>query len=300
MKALFSLLFIAGAGVAGYLSEPSLRQGLTGMGPAAPAAPVKPEGNPRAAELAMVDLFNYTPEQLPKEVVLRKDTAVTDTTSGLKLTIPAGSRVKLVRLDAGMLVISPGAAASEGKVAVEDTDIREQLVDNPPAEVDPAAPAGSMASAAPAGEKPAAPPQDMMAKNDAPEAPAAETPAADPAMTPEGNAAPNPALKPEGDAAAPPADPAASTAFAPMAADDIVKAMQESIRGEQIKEFKFDQVSEWTPGEPETVDGKQFNTGTVTYKSQSFLGVKNFQAKAYVNGGKVARWIGVKTGMDLK
>ena len=300
MKVFVCLIVIAAAGVIGYMAEPSLRLGLTGVAPGTPPAKITAQADPRAEQISKIDLSFYTAEQYPKEVVLKKDTPVTDSASGSKLSVPAGAKVKLLRLnDEGMLVISPGMATVEGTVQIHDTDIREQLLDNPPAAVDPTKPAAPPTMAAT--EK--APPQDMMAKGDpagesaTPEtAKPAETAAADPSMK-EAEPGPNAALKPEAPATP---DPAAATSFAPMAADDIVKAMQESIQNAQIKEIKFDQVTEWTAGEPETVDGKQFNTGMVTYKGQTFLGVKNIQAKAFVNGGKVIRWIGAKSGMEIK
>jgi hypothetical protein len=307
MKVFVCLIVIAAAGVIGYMAEPSLRFGLTGVAPGTAPGKTTATADPRAEQISKIDLSYYTAEQYPKEVILKKDTPVTDSASGSKLSVPAGTKVKLLRLnDEGMLVISPGMATVEGAVQIHDTDIREQLLDNPPAPVDPTKPATPAAPPAMAATE-KAPPQDMMAKGDpagesaAPEsAPAppkpAETASADPSMK-EPDAGPNAALKPE---ATPAPDPAAATSFAPMAADDIVKAMQDSIQSAQIKEVKFEQVSEWTAGEPETVDGKQFNTGMITYKGQTFLGVKNIQAKAYVNGGKVIRWIGAKSGMEIK
>lgn len=304
MKAFVWIIVLAVAGVIGYMAEPSLRFGLTGIAPGTGTAKVTANADPRAERLSKIDLSFYSAEQYPKEVTLKKDTPVTDSASGSKLSVPAGAKVKLLRLnDDGMLVISPGMATVEGTVQIHDTDIREQLLDNPPAPVDPTKPATPGTPAVAATDKPAAPAPDMMAKADPagdsapPEAAAApekppEVAAADPSMK-----EPNAALAPEAPATP---DPAAATAFAAMPADDIVKAMQESIKSAQIKEFKFEQVSEWTAGGPETVEGKQFNTGMVTYKGQTFLGVKNIQAKAYVNGGKVIRWIMPKSGMEIK
>ena len=76
--------------------------------------------------------------------------------------------------------------------------------------------------------------------------------------------------------------------------------MQENIKGGLIKEFKFDQVSEWKAGATETVDGETFQTGTALYKAVTFLGEKTIEAKAFVKGGKVQRWIWPRSGMEIK
>lgn len=298
MKWFVNLLVIGGAGVFGYYAEPSLRLELTGLSPTAPP-PVAPQsGNSNEQLLARVELREYVAEQLPKEIVLKKDAQVTDSSSGLKMTIPSGSRVKFLRLGMGTLVIGTGAPNIEGEVEVHDTDMREQVLLNPPAKI-----ADGTVAAAPAAAKPA-PQMDAMAKNEPEEgttaAPAEGTEKpAEPAET--AAADPNMKADPAGDKPAEPAaDPAASTAFTAASADDIVKVMQESIQAGQIKEIKFDQVTEWAGSEPETLDGKQYNVGVVAYKGQTFLGVKTSRAKAYINGGKVVRWIGAKSGMDLK
>lgn len=76
--------------------------------------------------------------------------------------------------------------------------------------------------------------------------------------------------------------------------------MQESIRGGQIKEFRFDQVLGWKAGADETVDGEVFQTGTVSYKAETIFGVKTIQAKALIRDGKVQRWIWPKSGMEIR
>lgn len=294
MKWFVNLLVLAGAGVFGYYAEPSLRLELTGLSPK-PQAPVASEpDNSNEQLLARVELREYAPDQLPKEIVLKKDAQVTNSSSGLKMIIPSGSRVKFLRLGMGTLVIGTGDANIEGEVEVHDTDMREQVLLNPPAKLE----AGTVA-AAPGSAKPA-PQMDAMAQAE-PEGTGTPEPAegADKPAEPGETAAADPNMKadPAADKPEEAADPGTFTAAS---ADDIVKIMQESIQAGQIKEIKFDSVTEWAGSEPETLDGKQYNVGVVAYKGQTFLGVKTSRAKAYINGGKVIRWIGAKSGMDLK
>jgi hypothetical protein len=303
-----NLLVVSGAGVAGYFAEPSLRLELTGIAPSSKSAPLSPA-------LLKIDLAAVDPALLPKTVVLKQPAQVTDSSSGLKMAITAGSHVKLVRLENGLAVISPGAETIEGTIQPNDTDLREQLAAILPP---PAASAEIATGESPAtAEKPAATVAPGMVDPADPFAPIAADPAAAtpaPTATEPAAAAPAPAAvvdpnDPKADpffadanaGAATTAEPAAATAFTAMPADDIVKAMQESIKAEQIKEFKFDQVSEWTAGEPEKVGGKDFNTGLVSYQGKTFLGVKAIQAKAYIGGdGKVIRWIMPKSGKELQ
>lgn len=284
-----NLLVVSGAGVFGYFAEPSLRLELTGKSPTSPSVPPQP-GSPEEAVLSKVNLLGYAHEQLPKELTLKKDLQVTDSASGVTMTIPSGSRVKFARLEEGMVVVTPGAPTIEGKAEVQDTDIREQLLANPPPPIDPNAIAANPAN----GSAPSmGSTMGGAAPDDAPE------PAGDPegatAMKEDGDGS-NPALTPE----SPPEDAAATAEYSEISADEIVQIMQESLKSNQITEFKFEQVSEWTAGEPEEVDGKKFNTGNVVYKGQTFLGVKPIKAKAYINGGKVIRWVMPNSGTEIK
>jgi hypothetical protein len=77
--------------------------------------------------------------------------------------------------------------------------------------------------------------------------------------------------------------------------------MKASIQAGEIKEFTFDQVLEWLPGEgAETIDGQSFQTGIASYKAETVFGVKTIQAKALIQGGKVVRWLWPKSGMEIK
>ena len=77
--------------------------------------------------------------------------------------------------------------------------------------------------------------------------------------------------------------------------------MKASIQAGEIKEFSFDQVLEWQPGEgTETIDGQGYQTGLASYKAETVFGVKTIQAKALIQGGKVVRWLWPKSGMEIK
>ena len=94
--------------------------------------------------------------------------------------------------------------------------------------------------------------------------------------------------------------PTPTPAAGSLSAEDIVKLMQESIRSGQIKEFTFDQVIGWKAGEDEELDGEKYQTGLAAYKAETIFGVKNIQAKAMIQGGKVIRWIWPTSGLEIQ
>ena len=279
MKDLFNFLGIGVAGLLGYLLEPSLRFQLTGV-----QTPIEviektvvievpaPEPQPTSPK---IDLASLTPGQLPEKVLLKAEVKVADSASGVVMSIQAGNRVKPLRIEGENLVISPGAGPFVGKLPISDTDLLQQLAANPPPPV------------APAPEPPVA-----VAPEPAP-TPTGES--EEPSVTPEPTPAPEPAPAPEPNPApemTPPVAPAGNT--------DVVKAMQESVRAAQIKEFTFEQVLTWEAGAEESVDGETYQTGLASYKAETIFGVKTIQAKALLKGGKVLRWIWPKSGMEIK
>ena len=261
MKLFFNLFGVAAAGVLGYLTEPSLRLILTGTEPSAVEqgkyASVRlqmPDGAPQ------IDLATLTPEQLPQQILVLTDVTVSDPATGMEMIVKSGNRVKLVRIEGGNAVVSPGEGGFRGLVPVNKTDLFKQLaVSLPAAHAVPTPPPVAVVPT------PVTPP-----KADLPEP-----------------ATPEPPPVPE------PAPVEAGTT-------DVVKAMQDSVKAAQIKEFTFEQVLEWKAEADEAVDGETYQTGLASYKAETIFGVKMIQAKALLKGGKVQRWIWPKSGMEIK
>jgi hypothetical protein len=114
--------------------------------------------------------------------------------------------------------------------------------------------------------------------------------------TPEPAPEPTPAPEPE-----PTPEPTPEPEAAAAGSGDPVAIMKASIQAGEIKEFSFDQVLEWQPGEgTETIDGQGYQTGIASYKAETVFGVKTIQAKALIQGGKVVRWLWPKSGMEIK
>ena len=125
----------------------------------------------------------------------------------------------------------------------------------------------------------------------------------DPAPAPEPmpEPAPEPTPPPTPDPAPTPAIPdPVPLAGGAMGEADIVKTMQDSIKGGAVKEFKFEQVLAWKGGTEEVVDGTTYHTGEAAYKAETIFGVKTMQAKALIKDGKVAKWVWKTSGMEIK
>jgi hypothetical protein len=287
MKFLLYFFGMTGAGYLGYMAEPGLRLQLTGHAPAILGAPGSGSAVERMPNGGIkINLESLTPDQLPPQVLLKADAKVSDPAAGIEMIIKAGNRVKLVGIDSGNAVISPGEGPFRGTILIAETDLLQQLAANPPpTAVIPATPAGGDSEEPAAAPAPPPMPEPAPAPVPAPaEPPAAPEPAPAPAPAP---ATPEPT----------PATPAPAAAAGP---SDVVQVMQESIKAAQIKEFTFEQVLEWTAGPDETVDGETYQTGLASYKAETIFGVKTIQAKALIKGGKLQRWIWPKSGMEIK
>ncbi|MFN6018334.1 MAG: hypothetical protein ACK49N_12235 [Verrucomicrobiota bacterium] len=101
----------------------------------------------------------------------------------------------------------------------------------------------------------------------------------------------------------PPAEPtpiAAPTPTAPIGPVDPVKLMRETLQKKPIKEFSIGQVTTWSPGPEETIDGETFATGVISYEATTILGQKTMQAKALIKNGSIQKWTHAKSGIEIK
>jgi hypothetical protein len=275
MKFLFAIIGILGAGVLGYVLEPDMRFSLTGMEPVAPAPPTIVAPTIVPATPAAVPRYDYAslqPNQLPEKIVLTAQAFASAPGETDAVSLPAGTKVKPLRIEGSDVHFSVLGAA-HGKIAVDQTNLVETLIANPP-------PAPVAAPVEPT-----------------PVVVAEVTPPPTPVEVPMPEVVPPPVTTPD---PTPEPAPAPVTSASSMSPDDIVKVMQESIRSGQIKEFTFDQVIGWKATEEEAVDGQTYQTGLAAYKAETIFGVKNIQAKALIQNGKVTRWIWPTSGLEIE
>jgi len=255
------------------------------------AQPSEPKSEPAPAPgtdagSVAKQLEGLNTDRLPERVLLLEAVTVhdpsSDPASGTKMEIPAGQRIKVVRIDGTDVVVSP-APPFEGRIAVAKTDLIKQL--------------GAMPGPKPAPEPPPVAdrdPQPQPAPAPVPEPKPVPAPAPAPEPPPVAGNEPAPAPEP------PPAQPEPEPAKASPNLDAIVMVMKDSIRSGQIKEFTFDQVLGWKGVGEEEIEGETYDTGLVAYKAETIFGVKTIQAKALILDGKVAKWIWPKSGMEIK
>ncbi len=283
MKVFLYLLGVVGAGIIGYVAEPSLRYQLTGIHPGSsdPADPmivqVDEHGN---VTRFRIDIASLRPDQFPERVRLKKPLQVLDSATGATMRIEANSTVKPLRIENRQLVVGPGTGNFEGIVAVTDTDLLQQITGGPLPEKPPARDLPPVAMNDPMQGMMDSPGQDSGDLMDQMDDAGDQMPESDP--------------EPEEDADA---EPEEDGDTGPV---DVVETMQESIKSGQITTFTFDQVTDWKEQENETIDDREYQVGIATYQAETFLGVQAIQAKALIRGGKVQRWVMAQSGFEIK
>jgi hypothetical protein len=265
-----------------------------------------------AAAVVPAELVGLAPAQLPERVTLKAGVTVRDPAGDVEMRIPAGQRVKPLRVEGSDVVVSPGAGPFEGRLPAAETDLLEQLktrssqpAPQPPAVSALAPQPAPAAQPAPPPEPvvPPTPPPAVAAPQPAPVPPPAPVPQPAPVPPPTPVPVPVPAPPPAPATPAvvesPPAAPA-GVAGGALDAGGVVKAMQDSVRSGQIQEFKFEQVLGWKAEGNEEIDGQKYQIGMAAYKAETIFGIKTIQAKALISGGKVVKWIWPKSGMEIK
>lgn len=287
MKIALILCIIALAGVLGYLAEPSLRPIVTGRPADTEATKTSQEGDADVIVIKTPDINpnDYAPEQLPKTLKITYPTRFVMESSGLTVNMDVGTTVRLIRLEDNRVIVSPGDTNFKVPLPVSNTDLLDQLagiIPIPPSErKQPVAPPITIT------------PADTIASTDGE---TTELPGDDSEET-----VTEPVVDDTtDDAIAEKAPEKSEEHLPPPAKSDVVAIMKNSIMEGQLKEFTFEQVTDWTAGENETVDGLEFATGTVTYTTETLFGKKTIDAKAYISGKKVARWIWPKSGIELE
>jgi outer membrane biosynthesis protein TonB len=175
--------------------------------------------------------------------------------------------------------VAPAAEQAPSPAIIEQPQAAVSTPPTPQPTADPATP--------PSGDseepKPASEPPPMPEPKPEPASPAIPD---SPPITAAPEAAPAPAEEPAAPATA--------------GVEEIIKAMQASLKSGQIKEFTFEKVTDWQAQPAETLDGSSYQIGLASYKAETIFGEKTIQAKALIKGGKVQRWVYPKSGATIK
>lgn len=293
MKIPLIICIIVLAGALGYLLEPSFRSALADSPGKAPQEEPTDTGTDEVVMLEEppIDVSAYAPEQLPAVVKLKQPAQFKDKASGLTIAMPVGSTAKLIRVDGKTAVVTPGETGYKILIAISKTDLLDQL-----ATITPQAPGVAPETAPKTTPTPEWDPSAETPDTTTPEPAPIEAPPTEPAtIAPPATPEPAPYVEPN-----PAPAPAPTPTISSGSSSDVVAVMKNSIQSAEIKEFNFDQVTEWKPDAAETVEGQSFQTGIATYQAESPFGKKTIQAKAYIQNGKVVRWIWPTSGIQLK
>ncbi|MFK7911746.1 MAG: hypothetical protein AB8F34_14260 [Akkermansiaceae bacterium] len=255
----------------GYIIEPMFVSGVKKK-PATQAAN-KPEADdsedpsantpekPADEPTIQVDLSKITQADFPEKVALKVDYTVSDAESGATVKLPKGSMVKPVRLEGSQLVIQPSLIPIQSSISVDKTNFKELALPKMLERL-----------------------KNPVANNDP-----QPTPPADPDPTPP---APDPAPDPDPDPA-----PVAASKLDEAA---IVALLKKDVAAGKVTEFKADQVTAWKGGEDTEFDGSTYQTGRVTFKAETILGVQEHEAIALIEDGKVYKWMWAKTKLEMR
>ena len=107
---LFQILIVMGAAaVLGYVAEPKMRATITLSRPSSVLNSILPGVVPDpSGDAGTIDPTTLTEDQLPEKVTLKSDVKFADQSSGVTMSVAAGSRVKLVSVAGKNVIIRPG------------------------------------------------------------------------------------------------------------------------------------------------------------------------------------------------
>lgn len=210
-----------------------------------------------------VDLSKITNADFPEKVTLKVPYTIKDAASGITMTLKKGSKVKPLRLDGHRLAIQPIGFPVKGMINVDHTDFKKLAL-----------PLMLKRLQNPVVKKDPEPVPPTPEPTPAP----APTPAPEPAPTPE----PAPVVEKKLDEAA------------------IVALMKASVTAGKVTEFKAAQVTHWKAGDEMDFDGETYQTGRVTFKAETILGVQKHDAIALIEDGKIYKWMWAKTKLEMR
>ena len=120
------------------------------------------------------------------------------------------------------------------------------------------------------------------------------TPIPEPEPTPESEplVTPEPEPKPE-PASAPATDGKLNEAA-------IIALMKASVKSGKVTEFQASQVTAWKAGSQIEFGEVSYQTGIVTFKAETILGVQEHDALALIKNGAVDKWLWAKSKLEMR
>lgn len=244
---------------------------------------------------AELDLDQLVAADYPIKVTLNSPYSITDSANNSTIQLDPGAKVKPLRVEGDQLIFQPVGWPVEGKTALTNTNFIELAAALQLKRLATAQPENSEENSGDTDSSMAGDSEPTAEPGDATEtAPAAVE--ADSAVTqkePEAIADPEPMPTPPSE----PTEPVSTESLNEVA---VIALMKASVENEQVKEFKANQVISWNAGEPLEFDGKNYQTGKVTFKATSILGEQEHSAIALIENGIIVKWIWAKHKLEMR
>ncbi len=230
-----------------------------------------------------VDLTRFTKANFPELVTLKVPHKFVDAESGVTMNLKSGVKVKPLRFEAGLLVIQPVGYPIEGKIEVDHTDFIALAESKMKARVNADSENEGVREGVVENEKSSEDVPVVEAEEDTPEAVVGTFD------------------DPDDDVIEDLPENTAETNGSSTVGDDaIVKIIKASVAAKEVKEFDASQVVAWKVGKPFTLNGKTYQTGVVTFKAETLLGVQENDALALIENGAVVKWLWAKTKLKMR
>lgn len=225
-----------------------------------------------------VDWSKVIEADYPEKITLKVAYTLTDEASGVTMQLKEGSKVQPIRIQEDRIVFRPVGLPIEGETAISNTDFKQltvpRMLERLQNAVDDATKMADAQGAEPAG--------DGGMVDDSLQEPPVPDPVPEPIEP----------IEPRGNEA--------NEAAVVLDADAIVALMKSSVAKGQVSEFEATQVTSWKAGEAMDFDGKRYQTGWLTFKAETILGMQEHDAIALIENGVVVKWMWAKTKLEMR
>lgn len=243
----------------------------------------EPISNPEATHNALQETLSLiTQADFPEKVTINVDYTLKDEQSGVTMQLKAGTKVKPLRLEGNLLVFQPVGLPIEGKTEVTNTDFKTLAM---PMMLDRIR--NSAATEVAVEPEPIVMPEPVIE----PEPIVIPEPVIEPVIEP--IVMPEPVIEAE-------VTPTPPVVANTMDSASIVALLKASVTAGQVTEFEATQVVSWNGGEPLVLNGQTYQTGLVTFKAETILGMQEHDAIALIENGAVTKWMWAKTKLEMR
>ena len=274
MNNISKLLVVVVGVAAGYIATPHfIPEGGLQLGSQEDSA----QDDSSSGPAIQMDLSKVIAADFPKEINLKRNLTIKDTSSGVAIELKEGTAVKPIKLSGQSILIQPIDIPLKTQIPVDDTNFKALTLPNLLKRM---ANGGQVIQQGSPAEVAANAEVDAMGEPSAPVEPT-----------------PEPVVKTE-----PTPKPVAKTPRKTTLTDEeITEVMKESIEAGEVTEFTLDQVIEWRKGGEEVVEGITYKqSGRLIFSAQTILGEHKYGAIALIKRGKIVKWAWARNMLTMR